>query len=86
MAWGRYGTVRSVLRQWATLRLAQRAHERWERQLVEAGQSVGTAHAMFVGEGPPRERPDEHETVVQFWTEPPDRLQEETEGDRASAP
>lgn len=33
----------------------------------------------MVGEEPPPERLDEHELLVRFWSEPPDRLREETE-------
>jgi hypothetical protein len=49
----RYRTVRGVLRHRSNVRISQQAHERWEHELREAGDSVGTSYAMVVGEGPP---------------------------------
>ncbi|MGH2988999.1 MAG: hypothetical protein ACRDMY_03885 [Gaiellaceae bacterium] len=78
---GRYRTVRGVLRQRSNLHDSERAHERWEEAMHEAGKSVGTSYAMLVFEdGTPSRSEGRHELVVRFWSEPPARMREETTG------
>jgi hypothetical protein len=36
-------------------------------------------HAVAVDEAQPGAHHDEHERLIRFWSEPPDRLREETE-------
>lgn len=76
---GRYRTVRGVLRHIWRLRLAAQARERWEEAMQQAGHSQGTAYAQFAVDGLPAQQPDRQEQVIRFWSEPPDRLREETE-------
>lgn len=79
LAPGDYRAVQGVLRHRSDIRLLQEALERWEERSREAGRSGGTSGFFAIGPAPPAERPDEHELLVRFWSEPPDRLREEVE-------
>ena len=75
----RYRTVRGLVRHRSNLRRSQRAHERWAEEAREAGHGFGSVYAVAVDEVQPRAQRDQHERLIRFWSEPPDRLREETE-------
>jgi outer membrane lipoprotein-sorting protein len=74
---GDYRAVQGVLRHRSNFRLSHEAFERWEeRSLREKGRSGGASYTLSIDQGQP---PEQHELLVRFWSEPPDRLREEEE-------
>ena len=71
----RYRTVRATIREW---RHHERAHRAFVRYAEERG---GTMYAQITTLG---RAPETYETLTRIWSEKPDRVREEREGEHAA--